>query len=138
MKHIREDLVVQDLHTQQQQQGTESSLPGRHGEQQQQQHHYELSEQQHDDNDDNKARSLAQHILEELVPLPTPIKTLLGKLLIRLAGDVQELIHFVRRQFDAVVGVIRGRIAEHRTTLFDDDDDDEHEEQQQQDDEMEL
>ena len=126
--------MVQDLHTQQQQQGTESSLPGRHGEQQQQ--YYELSEQQ--DDNDNKARSLAQHILEELVPLPTPIKTLLGKLLIRLAGDVQELLHFVRRQFDAVVGVIRGRIAEHRTTLFDDDDDDEHEEQQQQDDEMEL
>ena len=135
MKHIREDLVVQDLHTQQQQQGTESSLPGRHGEQQQQ-HHYELSEQQHDDNDDNKARSLAQHILEELVPLPTPIKTLLGKLLIRLAGDVQELVHFVRRQFDAVVGVIRGRIAEHRTVLLFDDGH-EHEEQQQ-DEEMEL
>lgn len=130
-----EDLVVQDLHTQQQQQGTESSLPGRHGEQQQQ-HHYELSEQQHDDNDDNKARSLAQHILEELVPLPTPIKTLLGKLLIRLAGDVQELVHFVRRQFDAVVGVIRGRIAEHRTVLLFDDGH-EHEEQQQ-DEEMEL
>lgn len=55
-----------------------------------------------------------QGMVDVLIPLPKPVKRLLGRILIRLANDGTELILFVRRQFDAIVGAIRAGITEAR------------------------
>jgi len=49
-----------------------------------------------------------------LIPLPKPVKRFLAKLLIRLARDGTDLLLFVRRQFDAIVGAVRDRITDAR------------------------
>ena len=53
-----------------------------------------------------------QQIVEQVLPLPKPFQVLVSRVLIRLVGDVKNLLAFARRQLDAVVGVLRDRIAQ--------------------------
>lgn len=52
-----------------------------------------------------------QRFVEQAVPLPKPLQILFSHVVIRLVGDVKEVLAFARRQWDAVIGVLRGRIA---------------------------
>jgi hypothetical protein len=70
-----------------------------------------------EENNNNLQRSRLQQMqimADHLIPLPKPVKRLLGRVLIRLAKDGTELVLFVRRQFDAIVGAVRDRITEGR------------------------
>ena len=58
-------------------------------------------------------------IVEQVLPLPKPIQALVSHVLIRLVGDMKELLEFARRQLDAVVGVLRGRIGKERMPASD-------------------
>ncbi len=52
-----------------------------------------------------------QKIVEQALPLPKPLRILFSHVLMRLVGDVKEVLLFARRQWDAVIGVLRGRLA---------------------------
>lgn len=52
-----------------------------------------------------------EHLSIPGILLPKPLQRFLGRLLVRLVGDVKELVMFVRRQLDAIVSVVAtGRI----------------------------
>jgi hypothetical protein len=103
----REDVVVNDLY-EKGEEGTPAPPISRHS---------GMQDVALEDNNNNIQRGRLQQMqimADHLIPLPKPVKRLLGRLLVRLAKDGTELVLFVRRQFDAIVGAVRDRITEGR------------------------
>jgi hypothetical protein len=103
---FREDIVVSDLYEKGEQGSSAPSISRHNG-----------GSMALEENNNNLQRSRLQQMqimADHLIPLPKPVKRLLGRVLIRLAKDGTELVLFVRRQFDAIVGAVRDRITEGR------------------------
>jgi hypothetical protein len=60
-----------------------------------------------------RMRSNINTWLASSIPLPRVLQQFIGQLLFRLTKDAHEVIVFLRRQFQAIIGILRGQIAEH-------------------------
>jgi hypothetical protein len=102
----REDLVISDLY---EQATTDSRRPKSSSS-------VELTIRNTEEESRNEIYRMRTNIdtwLSSSLPLPRVLQHLIGRLLLRLTKDAQEVILFLRRQCQSIIEVLRGRITDH-------------------------